>query len=86
MIAITGSGEFLPSILDVDKKLLNYLDEDPYVLTFSTAAGQESDERLLYWKNLANTHFSNLNVKHKHIDARNHIDSVSYTHSDAADE
>ena len=28
MIAITGSGEFLPSILDVDKKLLNYLDED----------------------------------------------------------
>ena len=74
MIAITGSGEFLPSILDVDKKLLNYLDEDPYVLTFSTAAGKESDERLLYWENLANTHFSNLNVKHKHIDARNHID------------
>ena len=32
MIAITGSGEFLPSILDVDRKLLNYLDDIPHVL------------------------------------------------------
>ena len=56
MIAITGSGEFLPSIYDVDKKLLDYLNEDPYILTFSTAAGKESDERLLYWENLANSH------------------------------
>ena len=80
MIAITGSGEFLPSILDVDKKLLNYLDDIPYVLTFSTAAGKESDERLSYWENLAIEHFKNLNVNHKHIDARNrndlNIDSV----------
>ena len=74
MIAITGSGEFLPSIFDVDKKLLHYLNETPYVLTFSTAAGKESDERLMYWENLANTHFSNLNVKHQHIDARNRKD------------
>ena len=74
MIAITGSGEFLPSILDVDKKLLNYLDDIPYVLTFSTAAGKESNERLLYWKNLAIEHFKNLNVNHKHIDARNRND------------
>ena len=82
MIAITGSGEFLPSIIDVDKKLLNYLDEDPYVLTFSTAAGKESDERLSYWENLAIEHFKNLNVSHKHIDARNREDlnPVSYTH------
>ena len=74
MIAITGSGEFLPSILDVDKKLLNYLDDIPYVLTFSTAAGKESDERLSYWENLAIEHFKNLNVNHKHIDARNRND------------
>ena len=60
MIAITGSGEFLPSIFDVDKKLLHYLNETPYVLTFSTAAGKESDERLTYWENLANTHFLSL--------------------------
>ena len=74
MIAITGSGEFLPSILDVDKKLLNYLDDIPYVLTFSTAAGKETDERLSYWESLAIEHFKNLNVNHKHIDARNRND------------
>ena len=74
MIAITGSGEFLPSVLDVDLKLLNYLDDIPNVLTFSTAAGKESDERLLYWKNLAIQHFKDLNVNHKHIDARNRDD------------
>ena len=74
MIAITGSGEFLPSILEVDKKLLNYLDDVPYVLTFSTAAGKESDERLSYWESLAIQHFKNLNLNHKHIDARNRDD------------
>ena len=74
MIAITGSGEFLPSILDVDRKLLNYLDDIPHVLTFSTAAGKESDERLSYWKKLAKEHFKNLNVSHNHIDARNRED------------
>ena len=74
MIAITGSGEFLPSILDVDKKLLSYIKETPKALTFSTAAGKESDERLLYWQNLAIDHFSTLGVKHKHFDARNRDD------------
>ena len=48
MIAITGSGEFLPSILDVDRKLLNYLDDIPHVLTFATAAGKESDLSLIH--------------------------------------
>ena len=42
LIAITGSGEFLPSILDVDRKLLNYLDDIPPVsythLTLPTKA------------------------------------------------
>lgn len=74
MIAITGSGEFLPSILDVDKKLIGYLNDTPKALTFSTAAGKESDNRLLYWKNLAQDHFSKLGIQHKHIDARNRED------------
>ena len=70
MIAITGSGEFLPSIKDVDKVLLSYI-KDPYVLTLSTAAGKESKERQEYWENLSNTHFKSLNVPHKHIKAQN---------------
>lgn len=74
MIAITGSGEFLPSILNVDKKLIGYLDDTPKALTFSTAAGKESDDRLIYWKNLSQDHFASLGIEHKHIDARNRED------------
>ena len=69
MIAITGSGEFLSSMIDVDLQLLSYLNDDPYVLSFSTAAGKESDVRLSYWENLAQVHFAKLGVEHKHIDA-----------------
>ena len=78
MIAITGSGEFLPSILDVDKKLIGDLEDTPKALTFSTAAGKESDDRLIYWKNLAQDHFASLGIEHKHIDARNR-DCLLYT-------
>jgi cyanophycinase-like exopeptidase len=83
MIAITGSGEFLPSILDVDKVLISYLDDTPKVLTFSTAAGKESDNRLHYWKNLAQEHFAKLGIDHKHIDARNREDLNKSTVIDA---
>ena len=44
MIAITGSGEFLPSIKNTDMSLFSTID-NPYILSFSTAAGQESIER-----------------------------------------
>ena len=55
---------------DFDNVLLSYIN-NPYVLTFSTAAGKESEEKQEYWENLANTHFKSLNVRHKHIKARN---------------
>ena len=45
-----------------------------FLLTFSTAAGRESDERLSYWENLAIEHFKILNVSHTHIEARNRED------------
>ena len=68
MISITGSGEYLDSIRTVDSELLNKL-EDPYVLTFPTAAGQESSSRIDYWSDLANEHFSKLGVRHKDFQA-----------------
>ena len=70
MIAITGSGEFLPGIKNADKSLFSTID-NPYVLSFSTAAGKESIERQEYWKNLAIDHFKSLNFHHKHIEAKN---------------
>ena len=70
MIAITGSGEFLPGIKNADKSLFSTID-NPYVLSFSTAAGKESIERQEYWKNLAVNHFKSLGLRHKHIEAKN---------------
>ena len=68
MISITGSGEYLDSIRTVDSELLNKL-KDPYVLTFPTAAGQESSSRIDYWSDLAKEHFLKLGVRHKDFQA-----------------
>ncbi len=73
MIAITGSGEFLPGIKNADKLLFSTID-NPYVLSFSTAAGKEGIERQEYWKNLAIDHFKSLGIRHKHIEAKNKFD------------
>ena len=59
MIAITGSGEFLPGIKNADKSLFSTID-NPYVLSFATAAGKESIERQEYWKDLAIDYFKSL--------------------------
>ena len=77
MIAITGSGEFLPGIKNADKSLFSTID-NPYVLSFSTAAGKESIERQEYWKNLALNHFKSLGLRHKHIEAKNKTAQIEH--------
>ena len=74
MIAITGSGEYLEPIRKYDQFLLNKLSEKPKVITFPTAAGLESEERLKYWENLATNHFKSLSVDHINFNARNRND------------
>ena len=74
MIAITGSGEYLEPIRKYDQILLNKLNEKPKVVTFPTAAGLESKERLEYWENLATDHFKSLSVDHINFNARNRDD------------
>lgn len=74
MIAITGSGEYLEPIRKYDQFLLNKLNEKPKVVTFPTAAGLESEERLKYWENLATNHFKSLSVDHINFNARNRND------------
>ena len=74
MIAITGAGEYLDTIRPYDKVLLDKLDQEPYVLSFPTAAGLESEERIQYWLNLADEHFEKLGVQHKSIKALNVTD------------
>jgi cyanophycinase len=60
-IALVGSGEWLPAMLDVEKELLK--NQNSVYVQLSTAAGQESPARLKHWKNLAQTQAKTLNVE-----------------------
>lgn len=62
-LALAGSGEYLPAMQDVDRFLLQKLREPARVVTLATAAGTEGEDRLLYWNNLGEQHFSNLGVQ-----------------------
>ena len=60
-IALVGSGEWLPVMLDVERELLN--NQKPVYVQLSTAAGQESSARLEHWQNLAQTQAKTLSVE-----------------------
>ncbi len=60
-IALVGSGEWLPVMLNVEKELLN--NQNSVYVQLSTAAGQESPARLEHWKNLARSQAKSLNVE-----------------------
>lgn len=54
-IALLGSGEFLPGMEALDRRLL--AGRPAQVVHLPTAAGQESGRRLRYWRDLALRHF-----------------------------
>ena len=60
-IALVGSGEWLPGMLEIEKELL--IDKKPVYVQLSTAAGQESESRLNHWKDLAFEQAHKLNVE-----------------------
>ena len=61
LIALVGSGEYLPVIEDVDRYLLAYLNvKTPRVVCIPTAAGQEGDESVNRWSRMGREHFQKL--------------------------
>ena len=63
LIALVGSGEYLPVMNDVDRYLLDSLDlngRKPRVVCLPTAAGQEGDESVNRWLNMGVEHFQKL--------------------------
>lgn len=54
-IALLGSGEFLPGMEELDRRLLE--GRRPRVVHLPTAAAQESPRRLRHWRDLSRTHF-----------------------------
>jgi cyanophycinase len=60
LIALLGSGEYLPVMNDVDRYLLSETVRDgrtPRVVCFPTAAGLESDESVSRWMSMGEQHF-----------------------------
>lgn len=60
MLAVVGSGEYLPAMSDVDRQLLGLLDNAPRVVCLPTAAGREGDEMIDDWMHRGADHFASL--------------------------
>lgn len=63
MLALVGSGEYLPPMEPVDRYLLAQLPAPGRVVCLPTAAGMEGEERIQYWSNLGVEHFTRLGVQ-----------------------
>lgn len=62
MLALVGSGEYLPAMDAVDRFLLGQLNTEAHVVCLPTAAGTEGMQRINYWLDLGKTHFVKLGV------------------------
>jgi len=74
MIALVGSGEYLPGMEAVDRELLSRLPAEPRVVCLPTAAGQEGEDSIAYWSRLGVEHFTRLGA---HVDSLPVIDPAS---------
>lgn len=59
-LALLGSGEFLPVMADLDRRLLE--GRPRRVVHLPTAAGLEGDRRIEYWSQLAASHFASIDA------------------------
>jgi cyanophycinase-like exopeptidase len=63
MLALVGSGEYLPAMEPVDRELISRLQEPPRVVCLPTAAGKEGPGRISYWSRLGVDHFTRLEAR-----------------------
>lgn len=83
LIALVGSGEYLPVMEDVDRYLLDSLNitgRQPRVVCLPTAAGREGEQSVTRWSNMGIQHFNKLgaNVHALPIIDRASADDVQY--------
>jgi len=83
MLALVGSGEYLPRMEPVDRYLLEQLKSTPKVICLPTAAGKEGPERVRYWMELGKAHFTHLNAS---VDALPVIDPSSANNAEYAEQ
>jgi cyanophycinase len=82
LLALVGSGEYLPPIDPLDRWLLSHLPESARVVCLPTAAGTEGDDRINYWCDLGVDHFSQLGAQ---VEAVRVIDRVTAQDSSLAE-
>ncbi len=63
ILALVGSGEYLPPIEPLDRYLLSRLNGNAKVVCLPTAAGTEGEERIKYWSDLGINHFHALGAQ-----------------------
>lgn len=66
LIALVGSGEYLPVMEEVDRHLLDSLrlnGRKPRVVCLPTAAGKEGDQSINRWSNMGIKHFTKLGAE-----------------------
>lgn len=63
ILALAGSGEYLPGMREVDRWLIQRLNQPARVVTLATGAGTEGAERIQYWQSLSLDHFKGLGVE-----------------------
>lgn len=66
LIALVGSGEYLPVMEEVDRHLLGSLNTNgrrPRVVCLPTAAGREGDQSVNRWSNMGVQHFEKLGAE-----------------------
>ena len=63
MLAIVGSGEYLPQMNEVDRQLIELFETPPRVVCLPTAAGREGDSMIDGWARRGVEHFTGLGVE-----------------------
>ena len=82
LVALVGSGEYLPVMEDIDRYLLSRCGANgrmPKVVCLPTAAGQEGEESVSRWMRMGEEHFSKLGaeVRSLHVTIRKEADDLA---------
>ena len=85
-LALVGSGEYLPAMTAFEKSLLDDGIKNGKVAKYiqiPTAAGQESDDRLDFWKQLGQTQAEAMGVQASYLPIYTRDDAFKQEHVDA---
>ncbi|MBF8253222.1 MAG: cyanophycinase [Actinobacteria bacterium] len=85
-LALVGSGEYLPAMAALEKSLIDDAvaqGKAPTYIQIPTAAGRESPERLIYWKELGEAQAQRIGVQSIHLPIYTRDDAFKQEHIDA---